>query len=162
MDITQLGDLLIKASKRSVRDFFETMCPVPLEEGVSFKEPSKDLNRDNYEAVGIISLEGQIKGSVAVYTKTKLINEIGQKMLKKASLATNELTDIIGEVTNIVAGSIKTWVSVNEGLNFEISCPSVIQGNPYLNITIQPDSSFIAQKFKAAHEDLLVVLSIHS
>ncbi len=160
MDFTQLSDVLLKATKRSVKDFFQTMCPLPLEEGLTYKEFSPDLNRENYEMVGLIALSGQLSGSISVFLKSKLAQDIASHLVKK-ELHSSELADITGELANIIAGSIKTWVHVNEGLDFDISCPSVVQGNQYLSVPHSAQTQFLGHRFKIQGQDMLVALSVN-
>ncbi|MGA1868774.1 MAG: chemotaxis protein CheX [bacterium] len=92
-----------------------------------------DENKLNYrsELSGIISFVGDLSGSVIFSLNNNAAMKVASSMLGEEITEINEeVEDAVGEITNMVAGGFKTRIS-NYGIDFNISIPTVIQGQNY-------------------------------
>lgn len=91
------------------------------------------LKKDNLakgDVSGLIGMIGpQTKGSLSITFEKKLILEIMQNMLgENPGMINDEITDLVGEITNMVTGGAKNKLGDN-GYEFEMATPVVVSGN---------------------------------
>lgn len=81
---------------------------------------------------GVIGLVGeQVKGSLSITFEKKLAFKIMENMLGDTPMIINdEVTDMVGELTNIVSGGAKKIFSEN-GFNFDMATPMVVSGKDH-------------------------------
>lgn len=96
---------------------------------------------------GLIGMVGpQVKGSLSISFEESLIMEIMEKMLGERPDSINEeITDMVGELTNMVTGGAKRLLS-EKGYEFEMATPIVVSG-PKHSITHQADGPKILMPF---------------
>ncbi len=141
---------LVKVLDSATTEFFEAMCPLPLSNGgVIFQEGSETLN-NRFEIVGIISMSGKCRGAVSVHLTKSLAEKIAMTLLGLPELTDPaDLFDTVGEIGNLVAGGGKTK-GASAGLDFEISCPTVVKGEPFAAVEPPKGSHFAIQNYTIA------------
>ena len=78
---------------------------------------------------GLIGMAGpQTKGSLSVTFEEKLALSIMERMLgERPSELNEEVTDMVGEITNMVTGGAKRMLS-EKGFEFDMATPIVVSG----------------------------------
>lgn len=107
------------------KEVFETMIFMDLEES---SEPTEKVEGD--ALLGTITFKGNVEGCLAICcnmpcAKTIATNMLGMEPTEK--IGKEEISDAIGEVTNMIMGSVKARVQDSTG-NLEVSIPSVVSG----------------------------------
>jgi chemotaxis protein CheX len=116
-----LHDALVE----SAREVFETMVFMDLAETT---EP--DQNVDCRVLSGSITFKGELEGCLAICCSIPCTQAIATNMLgidASEQLAEEDTCDAIGEIANMVMGSLKSRLLENVG-NLEVSIPSVVSG----------------------------------
>ena len=96
-------------------------------------KPSKPQRKENHTAVGDVTgligmVAPQLKGSLSITLDEKLALNVMQNMLGEAPPAINdEVTDMVGEITNMVAGGAKRLLG-ESGYEFDMATPVVVSG----------------------------------
>jgi chemotaxis protein CheX len=79
----------------------------------------------------IISLSGSITGYLAIHASPKAACTIASNMLGDAYTEVDDIVcDAMGEMANMVGGSLKKYVG-RSGTLFTISVPTIVQGRDY-------------------------------
>jgi len=116
-----LSETLLEA----VREVFDTMIFMDVSEGTD-----QDTVVDGNTFLGSITFKGDIEGCFSICLEEACAKAISVNMLCLESpdeLAEEDLVDAIGEVANMIMGSMKTRMhSVSP--NIELSIPSVVSG----------------------------------
>ena len=106
---------------------FETMLKVTLKSG---KPQIKREPFPSYDISGIIGLSGDASGSIAIsYPKIVALKAVSKFLGAEVKIVGADVTDAIGELTNIIAGSAKKDL---HGLNVSISLPNVVIGKDHI------------------------------
>jgi len=123
---------VIDTLSQATQDVFETMV---------FREIScegqidAEALRPQANVVGTVGLAGSPNGLVTFYTSFAAARDIASAMLgMPAGDVNGELTDAIGEVTNMIAGSFRTRMA-EIGDAWTITIPTVAIGSDF---TIKP------------------------
>ncbi|MBE0537345.1 MAG: chemotaxis protein CheX [Phycisphaerae bacterium] len=120
------ADTLLDAAK----EVFETMIFMDLQ---LCSEPGRRV--DGEALMATITFSNSIEGCLAVCTDTTCAEAIAINMLgleAGADLSVEEVSDAIGEVANMVMGSIKSRLTdTYEGI--QVSIPSVVRGRELVN-----------------------------
>ncbi|MCM2678673.1 chemotaxis protein CheX [Echinimonas agarilytica] len=100
--------------------------------GVELKPGKPGLKRDEVargDVSGLIGMIGQkTKGSFSLSLEASLALEIMQRMLgERPAGITDEVTDMVGEITNMVTGGAKNLLS-DKGFDFDMATPAVVSG----------------------------------
>ena len=93
------------------------------------EEPTlKDGEFDSGDVTGIIDLVSKQKtGSIAISFTKPVASEIARRMLGMDSeIPDSELKDLVGEITNMMAGSAKGLL-YDQGYEFDMAIPRVVQ-----------------------------------
>ncbi|OOF34552.1 chemotaxis protein CheX [Salinivibrio costicola] len=100
---------------------------------------------------GLIGMVGpQTKGSFSVTFDEDMVLEIMQRMLGERSESIDEeVTDMVGEITNMVTGGAKRILS-EKGFEFEMATPVVVSGKGH-TINHKSDGPVIIMPFKSPH-----------
>ncbi|MCI4626974.1 MAG: chemotaxis protein CheX [Candidatus Magnetoovum sp. WYHC-5] len=95
----------------------------------------KEGNKAYGDITGIIGLTGLTqKGSLAITFTNEAILKIASNMLaEEFAQVTDEVVDVVGEITNIVTGGAKRVLS-EKGYQFELATPSLIIGKNHVVI----------------------------
>jgi chemotaxis protein CheX len=77
---------------------------------------------------GQVSFTGKMKGSLYQNFSEKLARSCASRILGTDKLADMEINDVIGELTNMVTGNLKSKMA-DKGFNCTLSIPTVIRGD---------------------------------
>ncbi len=107
----------------------ETMAMTKLNPG---KPSIKKDQVSKGDVSGVIGMAGpQTKGSLSVTFEAKLALSIMEKMLgDRPSEINEEVTDMVGEITNMVTGGAKNILG-DKGYDFDMATPIVISGKDH-------------------------------
>ncbi|GAB4156570.1 MAG: hypothetical protein Fur0037_24840 [Planctomycetota bacterium] len=107
-------------------DVFGTLLELRAEPG------SVEVSRGGFrsaEVIGSLGVAGFVSGSISLFLSMEMARRIAGKMLlvPAESVSDEDLVDAVGELTNVIGGSIKTALCRRTPL-FDISVPSVYCG----------------------------------
>ncbi len=107
----------------ATKSVFETMLGVtPQRTGLSLKETTSP----QYELSAVIGFTGKAAGTIVVSFSREAALGVLERMIGiVATELDDEVTDAIGEVTNMIAGSAKAQM---ERLQLRLSIPNIISG----------------------------------
>ncbi len=109
----------------STKEIFSTMIPMELKEEDTFYQEEDMISTD---LMSLVSFTGEHSGIVAIFCSKDIAIKITSNMLGIECTEFNQDTkDAIGEVTNMVAGSLKNRVLEKFG-EMHLSVPIVIAG----------------------------------
>ena len=109
----------------STKEIFSTMIPIEIKTEASFYQNEAMISTD---VMSLVSFTGEHSGIVAVFCSKEIALKITSSMLGMEITEFNQDTkDAIGEVTNMIAGSLKNRVSDTFGA-MHLSVPIVIAG----------------------------------
>jgi chemotaxis protein CheX len=134
---TDMGNCIVK----STTDVFRTMMELKAVPGEIKVEKAQSRRA---EVIGSLGVAGFLSGSISVFLTRGLAKLTAAKMLmldESEELADEELTDAIGELTNMIGGNIKTELFKKTPL-FDISVPSVYIGDDLQRRTVADDLCF--------------------
>ncbi len=118
----------------STKEIFTTMIPMELKEEDPFYQKENMISTD---IMSLVSFTGEHSGIVAIFCSKDIAIKITSNMLGIESTEFNQDTkDAIGEVTNMIAGSLKNRVLEKFGA-MQLSVPIVIAG---ADVTISSSS----------------------
>ena len=82
---------------------------------------------------GLIGLTGnQMKGSLAISFTEPVIFQVAENMLgEKVNSINDVVTDLVGEITNMVTGGAKRTLS-EMGYDFDLAIPGVVAGKDHI------------------------------
>lgn len=86
----------------------------------------KEGQHPEFEVTGIVALTGRTQGMVALSVSRDIANRAGMTLVGEPPENENELTDIVAELTNMVAGNAKANLSE---YGMSMSIPTVVSGN---------------------------------
>ncbi len=134
----------------TISETFETMLEMSLE--VMDQVPEDALGKDRL--VGSVYFGGAVVGVLSIHVSKVFAEQITSSMLGTEADDLEEIKDVLGELTNIVAGNLKTDM-VNAGLACVISTPSITLGTDF---RIDPTSAAPVQRmgYKCGEHYLLV------
>ena len=121
-----LNEVLLESAK----EIFETMIFMDLTE---VTEPDKDIEGETL--LGSITFKGSLEGCLTICCSTSCAQSIARNMLgldTDDELTDEDTCDAIGEVSNMVMGSVKKRVS-DSFKDIQVSIPSVISGKELKN-----------------------------
>jgi chemotaxis protein CheX len=134
------------------KEIFETMIFVNLEESC---ETEEKIEGDSL--LGSITFKGGLEGCFAICCSAPCAKTIALSMLAmdpSEDLSEAEISDAIGEVTNMVMGGIKSRILDTVG-NIEVSIPMVTSGQELQNslgegaikalVKVKFDNEYIAE-----------------
>jgi CheY-specific phosphatase CheX len=117
-------------------DVFETMLSMK-----AHPVPDAPLPEFSERTIGSVGLGGDsVTGAVYLHLSSKLANQIAATMLglpPEEALADNDVNDVVGECTNMLAGGLKS-VLCDKGYECAVSTPAIIRGTSF-NIESLPD-----------------------
>lgn len=130
--IDEVSDMLVK----SVGEVFDTMLDLSAKPA-----PLQDIRQTDAPMVaGSVSFIGKANGVIYVYYKASFARVLASRMLRTpdAELSSEDMIDdVIGELTNMIVGSIKSRLC-DAGAPCVLSIPSVVRGQ---NLRGGPTSS---------------------
>jgi chemotaxis protein CheX len=116
----------INAFLTSVLNILSTMARMKAEPGTPSIKQDQVAKGD---VTGIIGMAGeQARGTLAVTFTEPVILAITERMLgEKVNTIDDTVTDMVGELTNMVTGGAKKFLS-EKGYRFDMAIPSIISG----------------------------------
>ncbi|MDR4498671.1 MAG: chemotaxis protein CheX [Candidatus Scalindua sp.] len=122
---TTMYDNVIKEIVDSTQEIFATMIPVEITAGESFYQKEENITTD---LISLISFTGEHSGIIALFCNKNIALKITSNMLGiEVTELHQDTKDAIGEVTNMIAGSLKNKVCEDLG-SMHLSIPVVIGG----------------------------------
>lgn len=120
----------MEARSKSIRSLLngtnkalQTVVPI----NYSLSKPTLDNKLILVQYGVFIGITGDIKGKLMLIGKEEMFGSIGSAMFG-TELTGDMLYSFSGELGNMIAGNLSSYV-VNEGLNIDITAPSIIKGN---------------------------------
>ncbi|RPA64281.1 chemotaxis protein CheX [Shewanella frigidimarina] len=110
----------------SLINVISTMATMDLKPG---KPQLKNHDLAKGDVSGLIGMVGpKTRGSLSITFEKALILEIMHKMLgENPGMINDEVTDLVGEITNMVTGGAKNLLS-EKGYDFDMATPAVVSG----------------------------------
>lgn len=143
-------DLLIE----SAREVFEMMVMRHLELGTPIEG---DSLRPKANVVGTVSFAGSESGVVVFYSTTDAAKLIAGSLLGVPAAEVNgEMPDAIGEITNMIAGALRTKMT-DAGHPWAISIPTVTIGSDFYTKYVS-DVRRVLCPFKMEEHEICVEL----
>lgn len=113
----------------ATNDVFETMLSMDLETC----DPEEAVSINGYHYVGSVSFTGEVIGVIRFTVSREFAREITAEML---GMETDEIeseedvTDVVGEVSNMISGDIKSRLC-DAGWDCTLSIPNVAKGTDF-------------------------------
>ncbi len=99
---------------------------------MDLKYNSSDLAEEthiNTDISGFVSFMGKYHGTIGIFCSKEFALKIASSMLMEEMMeVTTDVIDTVGEISNMVAGNVKTKITKNYG-EMELSVPIVMLGN---------------------------------
>jgi len=129
----------------ALMNVMKTMAQLELKPGAPRKK-TDELARGDVS--GLIGMVGpQTRGSFSITFDKGLALEVMRRMLGEAPAGLNEeVTDMVGEITNMVTGGAKKILS-EKGFEFDMATPVVVSG-PNHSITHKSQGAKIMMPFE--------------
>ena len=131
------------------KEVFETMIFMDLEEPC---EPAQQIEGDSL--LGSITFKNSIEGCLAIRCSVPCARTIAANMLgidASDEISEAEVCDALGEVTNMVMGSLKSRLADDTG-EVQVSIPTVVRGQNLAN-SLGERASKILVKVNTEDED---------
>ncbi|MCL2231100.1 MAG: chemotaxis protein CheX [Treponema sp.] len=110
-------------------EVFRNLCNTEIKAGRAYFV-SKDEFETIWDISGIIGLSGEAHGAVAISLKEETAFRLTSILTgKEYSVIDKEVTDMLGEVVNIIAGNVKNVFEKKHRI--KISMPSIIKGRAH-------------------------------
>jgi len=136
----------------SAKEVFETMIFMDLQEAA---DQEQELEDDSL--ISTITFKGKIEGCLSVSCNAASAKVIAANMLGIAptdTISEGEICDAVGEVTNMVMGSIKSRIESRTG-ELQVSIPTVVTGRKLQN-SLGEGASRVEVKADTDDESLIV------
>lgn len=121
IDQLEISDVLLSGAS----EIFETMIFMDLEEA-----SDQEQRVEGNSLLGSITFTGDLEGCVSICCSDSCAKAVAANMLAMdmdEEISEEEICDAIGEVTNMIMGSVKARLIETVG-NLEVSIPSVVSG----------------------------------
>ncbi len=142
----------------STIEIFESMLMMDAKAGDPLDEEVKTFR---CSVSGIVGLAGTHKGMLSIHIPETVAMAITASFIGMDVDEINEdVKDAIGELANMLAGSIKSALSEN-GKDIQISIPSAIHGQEY-SIECLAESDWVIVPFQIPPGEFLVELQLKS
>lgn len=125
----------------ATKEVMQTMMDMEVTEG---SLQVGKTNAQTADVIGTIHVDGFVRGSITLFLPGDLAQTIAQRMLgeEPAGLSDAELVDAIGELTNMIAGNIKTHLCKQREL-FGMSTPMVTIGREVRRVPVRKELAFL-------------------
>ncbi len=105
---------------------FKTMVAMDLKYNSSLLAEETHIETD---ISGLVSFMGKYHGTIGIFCSKEFALKIASGMLmEEITEVTTDVIDAVGEITNMIAGNIKTKITEDYG-EMELSVPIVMLGN---------------------------------
>jgi chemotaxis protein CheX len=143
---------LNKSISQATQEIFQTMLMMEASPGQALTE-SANVFVDSVSA--IVGMAGASKGMLAIHIPASTALVITSSFLMmEVTEVDDDVKDAIGELANMVAGSIKADLT-EQGQEFKLSIPSVVCGAEY-QIDCLADSDGVSMPFSIEGGEFLV------
>jgi len=140
------------------KEIFETMIMMDVTPGQPLAE---HVSKFNYSLSAMVGFAGLKQGNLTIHAPEEVAIGLTQSFLGTEIKEINEeVEDAMGELANMIAGSLKPFIST-EGKSVELSLPSVVYGKEY-KMTVVAKADWIMVPFTVSHGQFLVGLSFKS
>ncbi|HLP77666.1 MAG TPA: chemotaxis protein CheX [Candidatus Paceibacterota bacterium] len=153
LEITNILDFM----KTHLVDVFETMLAIKATEALNAPAP-------HYadRVSGSVGFAGDtVNGAVYLHLSTPFANQAAAAMLglpPEEIKNEAEVNDVVGEVTNMVAGGLKSWLC-DAGADCAMSTPAIIRGTSFA-IEPMPDVQHSFLVFNCGNEHVMVEIHV--
>jgi chemotaxis protein CheX len=142
----------LKTLIRVVTDYFYSTSNDPARMGMPYIKRGDD---STFEYTGIIGISGSRRGGVYYTAGKELLREFGKCILGEGDLDEDALVDLVGEMTNTIAGNMREIF----GSSFLISVPIVMRGKiEDISMRLKPPVFIIPIEWKGFPSNLGVGL----
>lgn len=116
-----LNERLEQAVIHAVANLLDSMIPMSFERGVEGGDGA------NTQLLGTINVNGRMNGSISVSMPVPLALDMTAVMLEEElDEVTDDVYETVAEMTNIIAGGIKTYLCQQEEV-FSLGLPQVLE-----------------------------------
>ncbi|HEY9841076.1 MAG: chemotaxis protein CheX [Candidatus Sericytochromatia bacterium] len=113
---------LEQAVIHAVANLLDTMIPIPFRRG-----EDGDGGDGNAFLLGTINVNGRMNGSISVSMPAPMAMDMASLMLEEElEEITDDVYETVAEMTNIIAGGIKTFLCQQEEI-FQLGLPQVLE-----------------------------------
>lgn len=138
------------------REIFETMVMVEVTPGEALAE---HVSRFQFSLSAMVGFAGFKQGNLAIHLPEAVAKGLtGDFLGVEVDEINEDVQDAMGELANMLAGSLKPFISEN-GEKVDLSLPSVVYGEEY-TLTVVNESDWIIIPFTVSHGDFLVGLEL--
>lgn len=99
------------------------------------------------EVTGSVSFVGAVTGTLYLSLPPAFCRQVTAQILGGEGLTDREENDVVGELTNMVTGNLKTAMA-NQGYNSQLSIPSVLRGES-ITVSCKGFSAVVGLTFEA-------------
>jgi chemotaxis protein CheX len=146
--------LLVTTLIRATEEVFQKMVFRRLVASAPIEDADRRLGA---HVVGTVAFAGYRCGLVSLHSSTQAAREIAAGMLGLSAAAVNgEMPDAIGEITNIIAGTLRTRMSAFEP-TWGIAVPTVTVGSDF-SMRYGSNVARVLCPFRMGEEDLFIEL----
>jgi chemotaxis protein CheX len=141
---------------RHLVDVFETMLSMKVAPA-----PEGAVPHFEERVTGSVAFAGDhVNGAVYLHLATPFANQMAAAMLglEPGDLGEAEVNDVVGEVTNMLTGGLKSWLC-DSGAECAVSTPAIIRGSAFV-IESVPDVKREWLVFNCDHSRILVEIHV--
>ena len=113
----------LRAFIQVVVDYFSGLPTEGARMGIPYMREGDTILLDH---TGLIGISGAQRGGIYVTAGEDMLRELATIILGEGELSTDDLVDMVGELTNTIAGNVRK----SFGSGFMISVPIVLRGRP--------------------------------
>lgn len=140
------------------REIFDTMIMLDIIPGQPL---TKHISKFNCSLSAMVGFAGLKRGNLTLHTPEKVAIGLTQSFLgTEIEKINEEVEDAMGELANMIAGSLKPFISAKDK-SVELSLPSVVYGKEY-TMTVISKADWIIVPFSVSYGDFLVGLEFKS
>ena len=125
-----IADLDLKnLVSNAVSEIFDTMLSMTVE----IDDSDRQINGDTGRIVGMVSLAGNVMGNICIHVTDAFARKMTASMLDMEPDEIEddeEVLDVIGEVSNMIGGDIKSRLC-DAGLSCNLSIPPTTRGSDF-------------------------------
>jgi len=138
------------------KEIFETMIMVDVTPGEALKE---HVSQFKYSLSAMVGFAGFKQGNLALHLPEAVAKGLtGDFLGMEVDEINEDVQDAMGELANMLAGSMKPFIS-EDGGKVDLSLPSVVYGEEY-TLTVVNEADWMIVPFSVSHGDFLVGLEL--
>ena len=126
METKEVKEDIVKDIAIATETLFKTMVVMDLKYNSSSLAEEIHIETD---ISGFVSFMGKYHGTIGIFCSKEFALKIASSMLmEEMTEVTTDVIDTVGEISNMIAGNVKTKITENYG-EMELSVPIVMLGN---------------------------------